>query len=49
MNTHNATFVEVQVNEDLGIILVTRVMDAVAGGRITNLKTARSQTLALVA
>jgi len=37
--------VEVQVDPDLGTIRVTRVVSAVAGGRIINPKTARSQLL----
>lgn len=45
MHSHNATFVEVQVDEDLGTIKVTRVVSAIAGGRIMNAKTARSQVL----
>lgn len=42
---HSATFVEVKVDEDLGTIKVTRVVSAIAGGRIINPKTARSQIL----
>ncbi|WP_066829539.1 xanthine dehydrogenase family protein molybdopterin-binding subunit [Rufibacter ruber] len=42
---HSATFVEVQVDEDLGTIKVTRIVSAIAGGRIINPKTARSQIL----
>ncbi|RAU81872.1 xanthine dehydrogenase family protein molybdopterin-binding subunit [Pontibacter arcticus] len=42
---HSATFVEVKVDEDLGTIKVTRVVSAIAGGRIVNPKTARSQIL----
>lgn len=42
---HSAVFVEVQVDEDLGTIKVTRVVSAIAGGRILNPKTARSQIL----
>ena len=38
-------FVEVKVDEDLGVVRVTRVVNAVAGGRILNPKTARSQVL----
>lgn len=45
MHSHNATFVEVKVDEDLGTIHVTRVVNAVAAGRILNPKTARSQVL----
>ncbi len=42
-NTHSAVFAEVKVDEELGVIRVTRVVSAVAAGRILNLKTARSQ------
>ena len=45
MHSHNAVFVEVKVDEDLGTIHVTRVVNAVAAGRILNPKTARSQVL----
>jgi xanthine dehydrogenase YagR molybdenum-binding subunit len=44
-NSHSAVFVEVKVDEDLGTIKVTRVVSAVAGGRILNAKTAHSQIL----
>ncbi len=44
-NTHSAIFAEVKVDEQLGIIRVTRVVSAVAGGRILNTKTARSQIM----
>jgi xanthine dehydrogenase YagR molybdenum-binding subunit len=44
-NTHSAVFAEVKVDEELGVIRVTRVVDAVAAGRILNLKTAHSQVL----
>jgi xanthine dehydrogenase YagR molybdenum-binding subunit len=44
-NTHSAVFVEVNVDEDLGTIHVTRVVSAVAAGRILNPKTAASQVL----
>ena len=44
--THSApVFVEVKVDEELGIVRVTRVVSAVAAGKILNLKTARSQIL----
>ena len=43
--THSAVFVEVRVDEELGSICVTRVVDAVAAGRILNPKTARSQII----
>jgi xanthine dehydrogenase YagR molybdenum-binding subunit len=42
---HSAVFAEVKVDQDLGTIHVTRVVSAVAGGRILNPKTARSQIL----
>ena len=45
MNTHSAVFAEVKVDEDLGTIHVTRVVSAIAGGRVINPKTARSQIL----
>lgn len=41
--THSAVFVEVQVDEDLGSVRVTRVVSAVAAGRVVNPKLARSQ------
>ena len=44
-NTHSAIFAEVKVDEQLGVIRVTRVVSAVAAGRILNTKTARSQIL----
>ena len=44
-NTHSAIFAEVKVDEGLGTIHVTRVVNAVAAGRILNPKTARSQVL----
>jgi xanthine dehydrogenase YagR molybdenum-binding subunit len=42
-NTHSAIFAEVKIDEELGVIRVTRVVGAVAAGRILNTKTARSQ------
>jgi xanthine dehydrogenase YagR molybdenum-binding subunit len=42
---HSAVFAEVKVDQDLGVIRVTRVVSAVAGGRILNPKTARSQVM----
>ena len=42
-NTHSAIFAEVKVDEELGVIRVTRVVNAVAAGRIINSKTAASQ------
>jgi xanthine dehydrogenase YagR molybdenum-binding subunit len=44
-NTHSAIFAEVKVDEQLGVIRVTRVVSAIAAGRILNTKTARSQIL----
>lgn len=44
-NTHSAVFAEVKVDEELG---VTRVVNAVAAGRILNPKTARSQIMGSV-
>lgn len=43
--THSAVFAEVRVDEDLGVIRVTRIVCATAAGRILNPKTARSQIL----
>jgi xanthine dehydrogenase YagR molybdenum-binding subunit len=47
-NTHSAIFAEVKVDEELGVIRVTRVVNAVAAGRILNTKTARSQIMGSV-
>lgn len=44
-HTHAAVFCEVRVDEDLGQIRVTRMVQAVAAGRILNPKTARSQII----
>lgn len=44
-NTHSAVFAEVKIDEDLGVIRVTRVVSAVAAGRILNTKTAHSQIM----
>ncbi|MFW0717869.1 xanthine dehydrogenase family protein molybdopterin-binding subunit [Pedobacter sp. N23S346] len=41
--THSASFVEVEVDKDLGVVTVTRAVTAVAAGKIINPKTARSQ------
>jgi len=43
--THSAVFAEVEVDEDLGTVHVTRVVSAVAAGNVVNPKTARSQIL----
>ena len=42
-SVHQAVFVEVRVNELLGMVRVTRVVSAVAAGRIISAKTAASQ------
>jgi xanthine dehydrogenase YagR molybdenum-binding subunit len=47
-NTHSAIFAEVKVDEELGVVRVTRVVNAVAAGRILNTKTARSQIMGSV-
>lgn len=47
-NTHAAVFAEVKVDEDLGMISVTRVVSAIAAGNIINPKTARSQIMGAV-
>ena len=44
-NTHSAIFAEVKVDEQLGIIRVTRIVSAVAAGRVLNAKTAHSQIM----
>ncbi|MET3232703.1 UNVERIFIED_ORG: xanthine dehydrogenase YagR molybdenum-binding subunit [Burkholderia sp. 1263] len=43
MGTHSAVFAEVRVDEALGTVRVTRVVSAVAAGRIVNPKTAANQ------
>ncbi len=47
-STHSAVFVEVKVDDALGKVQVTRVVSAVAAGRIINPKTAGSQILGAV-
>ena len=47
-NTHSAVFVEVKVDEQLGVIRVTRVVSAIAAGRILNTQTAHSQIMGSV-
>jgi xanthine dehydrogenase YagR molybdenum-binding subunit len=47
-NTHSAVFAEVKVDEQLGVIRVSRVVSAVAAGRILNAKTAHSQIMGSV-
>jgi xanthine dehydrogenase YagR molybdenum-binding subunit len=44
-NTHSAVFAEVKVDEQLGVIRVTRVTSAIAAGRILNAKTGHSQIM----
>src|SRR5260221_6490563 len=44
-HTHAAIFAEVKVDEQLGVIRVTRIVNAVAAGRILNPKTASSQIM----
>jgi xanthine dehydrogenase YagR molybdenum-binding subunit len=44
-NVHSAIFAEVKVDEEIGVIRVTRVVKAVAAGRILNPKTAHSQVM----
>ena len=43
--SHGAQFVEVKVDEDLGIIKVTRVVEATAAGKVINPKGAHSQEM----
>jgi xanthine dehydrogenase YagR molybdenum-binding subunit len=42
---HSAVFAEVKIDQDFGTVRVSRVVSAVAVGRILNPKTARSQVL----
>ncbi len=42
---HSAAFVEVEVDEELGVVEVKRALTAVAAGKIINPKTAESQVL----
>ncbi|MGJ4900680.1 xanthine dehydrogenase family protein molybdopterin-binding subunit [Bradyrhizobium sp. HKCCYLS2058] len=44
-NTHSAVFAEVKIDEELGVVRVTRIVNAVAAGRILNTKTASSQIM----
>ncbi|HQT76800.1 MAG TPA: molybdopterin-dependent oxidoreductase, partial [Rhodopila sp.] len=43
--THAAVFVEVRVDEQLGVARLTRIVHAVAAGKIINPQTARSQVI----
>jgi xanthine dehydrogenase YagR molybdenum-binding subunit len=45
---HSAICAEVSVDEDLGVVRVTRIVSAVAAGRMLNPKTARSQVLGAI-
>ena len=47
-NTHSAVFAEVKIDEEIGVIRVTRMVSAVAAGRILNTKTAHSQIMGAV-
>jgi xanthine dehydrogenase YagR molybdenum-binding subunit len=44
-NAHSAVFAEVKIDEQLGVMRVTRVVSAVAAGRILNTKTAHNQIM----
>lgn len=44
-SAHSAVFVEVEVDEELGLAKVSRMVSAIAAGKIINPKTARSQIL----
>jgi xanthine dehydrogenase YagR molybdenum-binding subunit len=44
-NTHAAHFVEVKIDEQLGVIRVTRAVTAIAAGRILNTKTGGNQIM----
>ena len=44
-STHSAVFCEVRVDEDFGTVRVTRVVSAIAAGRIINPLAARSQVI----
>ena len=46
--THSAIFAEVKIDEQIGVVRVTRVVNAVAAGRILNPKLAASQILGAV-
>ncbi|WP_245338005.1 molybdopterin cofactor-binding domain-containing protein, partial [Methylobacterium radiotolerans] len=43
--THSAIFAEVKVDEELGQVRVTRIVSAIAAGKVLNPKTARSHIL----
>jgi xanthine dehydrogenase YagR molybdenum-binding subunit len=44
-STHSAVFCEVRVDPEFGTVRVTRMVSAIAAGRIINAKTARSQII----
>lgn len=44
-STHSAVFCEVRVDPELGTVRVTRVVSAIAAGRIISARTARSQII----
>src|SRR5262245_61318716 len=44
-HSHSAVFAEVKVDQDLGIVEVSRIVSVIAAGRILNPKTARSQIM----
>ncbi|MEA2911634.1 MAG: xanthine dehydrogenase YagR molybdenum-binding subunit, partial [Bradyrhizobium sp.] len=44
-NAHSAVFAEVKIDEQLGVIRVTRLVSAIAAGRILNTKTAHNQIM----
>jgi xanthine dehydrogenase YagR molybdenum-binding subunit len=46
--SHSAVLAEVKIDQDFGTVRVTRVVCAVAAGRILNPKTARSQVLGAI-
>jgi xanthine dehydrogenase YagR molybdenum-binding subunit len=46
--THSAVFAEVKIDEQIGVARVTRIVNAVAAGRILNPKLAASQILGAV-
>lgn len=43
--THSAIFAEVKIDEELGQVRLTRIVSAIAAGKVLNPKTARSQIL----
>lgn len=44
-HAHSAAFVEVEIDEDLGTVTVTRAVSTIAAGQILNPRTARSQII----